>query len=78
MTHETATPPITAENPVMAECGSRRCHVCRCKYPPFGFGFPLAKKGQTLWACCTHRVDVDRMLTRSPSTYVPTQQSKLL
>jgi hypothetical protein len=66
------------ENPVMREYEARRCHVCQCKYPSFGFGFPLARKGQTIWACGTHRMEVDRMLTGGHADQLVTEPAKLL
>jgi hypothetical protein len=53
-------------------------HVCQCKYPSFGFGFPLARKGQTIWACGTHRLEIDRMLIGCPADQQVTERTKLL
>jgi hypothetical protein len=47
----------------MREDGARRCCVCRCRYPFFGFGPPLAR-GKTLWACAAHVVEVDALIQR--------------
>ncbi len=47
----------------MREYEARRCHICGCKYPPFGFGPPLTRGDQTLWACRDHRDDVDRLVS---------------
>ena len=73
---DTAGAPL---NPAMREYEARRCRVCQCKYPSFGFGFPITRKGQTtIWACGTHRLQVDQMLTGSPgSQHVPPQSSLL-
>jgi hypothetical protein len=45
----------------MAEYEARRCVVCNCRHPSFGFGPPLHGKG-TIWACGQHRAEVDRQL----------------
>ena len=51
------------QSETMREHEARRCHVCRCTYPSFGFGPPLTPRGVVLWACGTHRAEVDRSLT---------------
>ena len=51
-----------SENPTVREYDARRCHVCRCKHPPFGFGPPLTRPGLTLWACHDHRAEMHRKL----------------
>jgi len=58
---DAAAPP----SPAMAEYEARRCAVCNGRYPSFGFGPPLSRKGATLWACFAHRGEVDRQLTAS-------------
>jgi hypothetical protein len=58
---EITAPGDTNANPDFAEYEARRCAVCGCRYPPFGFG-PLASKGTTLWACAAHQQEVDRQL----------------
>jgi len=50
----------------MREYEARRCHVCQARHPAFGFGPPLTRPGMALWACSTHRAEVDHMLTGSP------------
>ncbi len=45
----------------MREYDARRCHICQCRFPPFGFGLPLT--GRTLWACMPHRDEVDRLVS---------------
>jgi hypothetical protein len=40
------------------EC--RRCHICQCSHPPFGFGPPLTR--EMIWACRVHRAEVEAML----------------
>ncbi len=45
----------------MREYAARRCHICQCRFPPFGFGLPLT--GRTLWACMPHRHEVDRLVS---------------
>ena len=49
-------------NPTVLACEARRCHVCSRGRPAFGFGPPLTKSGQELWACGLHRAEVERML----------------
>jgi hypothetical protein len=48
-------------NEAMREYEARRCHICQCRFPPFGFGLPLT--GRTLWACMPHRDEVDRLVS---------------
>ena len=45
---------------------ARRCHVCGCRFPAFGFGPPLTRKDQTVWACLAHRTEVQHTLTQKP------------
>ena len=45
---------------------ARRCHVCDRRFPAFGFGPPLTRKDQTVWACLAHRTEVERTLTQKP------------
>ncbi len=54
-------PPAVEMTAGMAEYDARRCIVCDCRHPSFGFGPPLHSKG-TIWACGTHRAEVDRQL----------------
>ena len=54
----------TTETPhqaMMREYEARRCHICQCKYPSFGFGPPLKASDPTIWSCLTHRDEVDRI-----------------
>jgi hypothetical protein len=54
----------TTETPhqaMMREYEARRCHICQCKNPSFGFGPPLKAAGPTLWSCLAHRDGVDRI-----------------
>ena len=63
-----AEPAAAPASEVIREYEARRCHVCQCRYPPFGFGPPLiARSEETVWACAAHRAEVDRML-RGPET----------
>ena len=52
-----------SQSATMREYEARRCHICQCKYPSFGFGPPLTRPGLVLWACGAHREQVDRSLT---------------
>ena len=47
---------------MVLEYEARRCHICRCPQPAFGFGPPLTRPGQELWACGLHRATVEAML----------------
>ena len=44
--------------PALREYEARRCHICGRAYPSFGFGPPLRKADQVLWACGEHRAEV--------------------
>ena len=44
----------------LAEHDARRCAVCGGRYPSFGFGCPLTADGGVVWACDTHRHEVER------------------
>jgi len=54
-------PPAAEMTASMAEYDRRRCVVCGCRHPSFGFGPPLHSKG-TIWACGAHRTEVERQL----------------
>lgn len=41
----------------LAEINARRCAVCGCPAPAFGFGPPLV--AVEVWACRAHRAEVD-------------------
>lgn len=41
----------------LAEVDGRRCAVCGCQGPAFGFGPPLVPA--QIWACRAHRLEVD-------------------
>ncbi len=62
----------------MREYETRRCHVRQGRYPPFGFGPPLTRPGQSICACVTHRADIDRMLTPRQATTVGHAQPALI
>ena len=70
--------PSKRQSPVMAEYEARRCHICCSKYPPFGFGPPLIKKGSAVWACRDHRMEVYRLLTVEPAPRGDHSQQVLL
>ncbi len=61
------------QSDAVREYDARRCHVCQGRYPAFGFGTPLMRNGKTIWACGSHRTEVERMLTRS--TLLPLEKS---
>ena len=47
------------QSEMMRKYEARRCHICQCNYPSFGFGSALTKAPQTIWACMSHRAEVD-------------------
>ena len=47
----------------LAEYRTRRCAVCGDRHPSFGFGPPFSQDGTTIWACGSHRNEVDRQMT---------------
>lgn len=51
----------TPHQAMMRQYEARRCRICQCKYPSFGFGSPLKAGGPTIWSCLAHRDEVDRI-----------------
>ena len=45
---------------------ARRCHICGCRFPAFGFGPSLTRKDQTVWACFAHRAAAQHTLAPKP------------
>jgi len=78
--HWNAAPPeaIHPPNEAVRDYEARRCHVCGARYPAFGFGPPLTRTAQTVWACGAHRADVDRRLSQGTSIPAERPQLKLL
>lgn len=35
-----------------------------CRFPSFGFGPPMTRKDQAVWACLAHRAELERALTQ--------------
>lgn len=68
----------TPQSELMREYDSRRCHICRCRHPSFGFGPPLTKPGHTLWACLAHRAEVNLLFTSHIAIPVAPDEPKLL
>ena len=60
--------PGAPQTDAMGEYEARRCHICRGKYPPFGFGPPLQTAGRVIWSCAGHRAEVDRMVSGMKTT----------
>jgi hypothetical protein len=58
---EVANKSETPHQAMMREYEARRCHICQCKYPSFGFGSPLKADGPTIWSCLVHRDEVVRI-----------------
>ena len=52
----------TPQNETVRAYEARRCHVCGCQYPPFGFAPPMTRPGTELWACQDHKDEVRRSL----------------
>jgi hypothetical protein len=73
---EEASPSTPPQSEVMREYEARRCHICQCKCPPFGFGPPLATAGRVIWSCLAHRDEVDRIT--NGATISPTNQAPRL
>jgi hypothetical protein len=44
----------------MRDYNARRCCICQCQHPRFGFGPPLTR--ETLWACGKHQAEVEARL----------------
>lgn len=57
-----AAQPTRSENPAIQEYEARRCQLCQCRHPSFGFGPPLTRPGQLVWACGAHQTAVARTL----------------
>jgi len=69
------------EQPVyvaIQEYDARRCHICGRRYPSFGFGPPLLKAENTLWACGDHRDEVGRIARGEHLTTPPNRDPQLL
>ena len=47
--------PDASDHPIVRDYDARRCHVCQCRHPSFGFGPPITPLGVALWACAAHR-----------------------
>ena len=67
----------TPHQAMMREYEARRCHLCHCKYPSFGFGSPLKAGGPTIWSCLAHRDEVDR-IARGAGAAPAQPQARLL
>lgn len=66
--------PLSAE---LRDYESRRCHICGTRFPPFGFGPPLTRPGQSLWACGRHRGEVEQ-IARGPVASRQDSEPRLL
>jgi hypothetical protein len=45
------------------EYEARRCCICQCRHPGFGFGPPMTR--ETIWACGKHQAEVEAKLRAS-------------
>jgi len=45
---------------LLHDYGARRCCICQCPHPSFGFGPPMTR--ETLWACGAHQSEVEARL----------------
>jgi hypothetical protein len=45
---------------LLADYAARRCCVCDCLHPSFGFGPPMSRT--TVWACGAHQAEVEARL----------------
>jgi hypothetical protein len=75
------SPPETAP-PVpgtVAEYERRRCAICGARYPGFGFGPPMTRRGTILWACGPHRHELEaRLAGPTPDASPDVLQKSLL
>ena len=78
LTCEPETDGAAPQNETLREYEARRCHVCQCKYPSFGFGPPLQTSGRVIWSCGAHRADVDRMVSGATTSPTAPEQTRLL
>lgn len=67
------TPPLPE---AILEYERRRCAICGARYPSFGFGPPLTRSGVFLWACATHRLDLEERLKNGGSQARPGQADR--
>ena len=70
--------PEPPQHPAIKEYEARRCHICQCKYPAFGFGPPLTRPGVTLWACGAHHPVLDDQLRGGTVKPAQNKQPSLL
>jgi hypothetical protein len=75
---ESASEPATPKSPALRAYEARRCHICRCQHPSFGFGPPLTRPGGEIWACAKHHETVGQMLTEGRRPKPVDQQPTLL
>jgi hypothetical protein len=52
-----------AKEALLRDYEARRCCVCDCQHPSFGFGPPMTR--EIVWACGAHRGEVEAKLRRS-------------
>ena len=64
-------------NPALLAYEARRCHLCKCRHPPFGFMTPLTRPGQEVWACHSHHFEVEQLLCSVHSTGTVSPQTSL-
>ncbi len=74
---EPANTERSADSAAMQEYDARRCHLCQCRHPSFGFGPPLQTGGRVLWSCLAHRDAVERLI-RGVVVHVAAAQRRLL
>ena len=55
---------------LLREYEARCCHVCQCRHPPFGFGPPLTRPDNELWACFEHHAAVYAMLYQTDTASI--------
>ena len=60
------------------EYGARRCYTCRSKYSAVGLGPPFTRPDQQVWACGTHRHEVERSFVPCPWSATENPQKALL
>ena len=44
--------PNASDHPIVRDYDARRCHVCQCRHPSFGFGPPMTPLGRGALGLC--------------------------
>ena len=77
--HSASAPSAEApQSELIREYELRRCNICQCRYPSFGFVPPMTNLGRAIWACLTHRGEVERRLSLSQTLAMADSEPRLL